>query len=96
VNIRKLKLDMGLGWTFKGKKKLLYLRFIQEIPLALVVFTLGADSLQLLHHGEVASFGLGEDEMHLFATFTTEGFFFRNNQVATSLTTVKTGGDGRL
>jgi hypothetical protein len=96
MDVRKLELDMGLGGAFEGEQLLLDLWFIQEIPLALVVFTLGADSLQPLHHGDIASFGLGEDEMHLFATFTTEGFFFRNNQVATRLTTVKTGGDERL
>ena len=96
MDVRKLELDMGLGVAFEGEQLLLDLRFIQEIPLALVVFTLGAYSLQLLHHGEVASFGLGEDKMHLFASFTAEGFFFRNDQVATRLTTVKASGDRRL
>jgi hypothetical protein len=86
---------MSLRGTFEREQLLLDFRLIQEIPLALVVFTLGVGSLQLLHHGDVASFGLGEDQVHLFASFTAEGFFFRNDQVATRLTTVKTGGDGR-
>lgn len=44
VNVWNLKLDMGLGGAFEGEQLFLDIRFVQEIPLTLVVFTLGSNS----------------------------------------------------